>query len=149
MRYQQDEDLREYNILFREMDELYHELAAGMGLSDSAFFILYAIAEIGDGCLQKDISDRYFLSKKTIHSSIQNLKLKGYLTLEQGKGRNRHIHLTEAGERLMNDKILPVMEMESQALADMSQEERSQMLSLMRKYIQLFREKTENFEALK
>ena len=149
MMYQQGEELREYNILFREMDELYHDLAVGMGLSDSAFFILYAIAEIGDGCLQKDISDRYFLSKKTIHSSIQNLKSRGFLTLEQGRGRNRHIHLTKEGERLMNDKILPVMEMESQALADMSQEERRELLRLMKKYIQLFREKTETLKTLK
>ena len=45
-------ELKEFNMLYKEVDELYHRIALEIGLSDSAFFILYSIAEFGDVCLQ-------------------------------------------------------------------------------------------------
>ena len=74
-------------------------------MSDSAFSILYAICELGDGCLQKDICRRAFLSKQTVHSSIRNLERDGLLYLEHGRRRDMHIHLTEAGARLARSRI--------------------------------------------
>ena len=40
---------REYNNLYRLGNELYHNVAVRMGLSDSAFDILYALDGLGDG----------------------------------------------------------------------------------------------------
>lgn len=143
MKYQQGKELKEFNCLYKELDELYHELAIKAGLSDSAFSILYAIIEMGDGCMQKEISELYSLSRQTINSSIQNLKSKGYISLTQGKGRDKHIHLTVAGQQLTEDKILPVIKMENEVFSDMSPNESRELLRLTKKYIQLFREKTE------
>ena len=56
-----------------------------MGISDSGFIILYALAELGDGCLQKDIAKIYYISKQTVNSSISNLKKNGYVCLRPGK----------------------------------------------------------------
>jgi len=125
------------------MDGLYHELAVRAGMSDSAFYILYAIVEMGDGCLQKDISERYSFSKQTINSSIQNLKSKGYIILAQGKGRDKHIYFTDAGKQFAEDNVVPVMEMENEVFQEMSPQESQELLRLMKKYIQIFQKKTE------
>ena len=42
---------RKYNNLFRLENELYYDIAVKMGLSDSAFGILYWLDDLGDGCL--------------------------------------------------------------------------------------------------
>ena len=78
-------ELREFNCLYKEVDEIYHEIALKMGISDSGFIILYALAELGDGCLQKDIAKIYYISKQTVNSSISNLKKNGYVCLRPGK----------------------------------------------------------------
>ena len=67
---------KEFNYLYKQMDDLYHDIAVHAGLSDSAFTILYGLLDIGDGCLQKDISSQYSISRQTINSSIKNLEKK-------------------------------------------------------------------------
>ena len=57
-----------------------------------------------------------------------------YLILEKGKGRDMHIHLTEKGQKLMEEKIYPVIEAENQAFSGMSKEECKKMLELYEKY---------------
>ena len=49
------QELREFNRLYKRLDDLYHSLSLKMGMSDSTFIILYTIAELGDGCSQKEI----------------------------------------------------------------------------------------------
>ncbi len=141
MKFQQGWELEEFNRMYREMDGIYHVLAKRAGMSDSAFYILYAIAELGDGCSQKEISKRCSIQKQTIHSSVQNLAAKGVLYLSKGKGRDKHIHLTELGERLVETEIYPVMEMEKEAFLGMEPGESQKLLELMEKYIRLFRGK--------
>lgn len=58
MESKQKNEWKEFNHLYKELDKLYLELAVKAGLSDSAFYIMYAIAELGDGCLQRDISGK-------------------------------------------------------------------------------------------
>lgn len=143
MEYQQRHEWKEFNRLYKKLDKIYHEFAAKAGMSDSAFYIMYAIVEMGDGCLQKDIANHYFLSKQTINSSIRNLKNEGYILLTQGRRRDKHIHLTEAGQKLAEEKILPVINMENAVFLDMAPLESQELLRLLNKYIQLLRKKTE------
>ena len=87
-------ELKELNNLYRETDRIYHEISMKEGLSDSAFMILYAIVEMGDGCQQKDIADVYLFSRQTVNSSILGLQQKRILQLKKGNGRGQHIFLT-------------------------------------------------------
>lgn len=132
----------EFNMLYKEMDELYHTIALNMGLSDSAFLIFYALYEQGDGCLQKDICDAFCLSKQTVHSSIKKLEQEGYLTLSQGTGRDKQIRVTPKGSRLLDEKIRPVVEMEQGAFSQMTETETRRLLQLTRKYLQNLQEQT-------
>ena len=86
MRYRQSQDMRDFARLYKELEEMYHILAVRSGLSDSAFIIFYAMIELGEGCLQKEISNQYHISPQTINSSVRSLEKKGYIYLEPGKG---------------------------------------------------------------
>ena len=142
------QELKEFNSLYKEMDELYHRIALKLGLSDSAFFIMYSIAEFGGGCLQKDIAEHYFINRKTINSSIKNLEAQGYITLKKGNRRDMHLYLTEAGQEFADEKIAPVFELENSVLNEFSKEECQQLLQLTRKYVMLCQKKMkEKFEA--
>ena len=127
--------LREYNRIYKEFNDLYHDAAQKLGLSNSAFDILYSICELGDGCLQKDICQASFIPKQTVHSSIRNLERDGYLTLSPGKGRSMHIFLTDSGKALVQRTIYPIVQMENEAFGKLSPEECAMMLKLDAKYI--------------
>ena len=131
--------LREFNRIYKEMNEFYHELARTLHLSDSVFDIFYSLSEMGDGCLQKDICQASCLPKQTVHSSIRKLEEEGYLTLQAGKGRNMHIYLTDAGRKLIEQKFYPVHHLESDAFSVMTEEECRKMLELYSKYIAAMR----------
>lgn len=46
-------NLREYNRIYKEVNDIYRDAASKFGLSNSVFDILYTICEVGEGCLQK------------------------------------------------------------------------------------------------
>ena len=79
-----NELLRAFNRIDKELDDVYHEVALRMNISDSAFTIFYIIHELGDGCLQKDICREAFANKQTVHSSIQKLEREGIFTCNRG-----------------------------------------------------------------
>ena len=127
-----------FNHLYKELDDIYHRLAANAGLSDSAFCVLYAIASLKDDCLQKNISDYYYLSRQTINSSVKSLKEKGYISLVKKSGRDKQIVLTEEGQRLVNKAILPVIKQEEAAFEEMPPADRQKLLELTERYIRIF-----------
>lgn len=139
MEFNYGQELKEYNRFYKEFDGLYHELAQKAGLSDSAFLILYTLAEFGGGCLQKDIADFYGISKQTINSSIKNLETRGILSLQKGKRRELHLYLTQEGQKLVEEKIVPIVKMENRIFAEMGPEESRELLRLMRKLVSLYR----------
>lgn len=136
--------LKEFNRIYKKTNEIYHDIALRLGLSDSAFDILYSISELGDGCLQKDICNATCIPKQTIHSSIRQMEKSGYLTLSSGKERSMHITLTDLGKNLLERTIYPVMQMEGEAFHCMTDEECQQMLALFGKYIQALGDAAKN-----
>ena len=83
--------------------------------------------------MQRDISQMCCIPKQTVNSSIRKLEQDRYLILEKGKGRDMHIHLTEKGQKLMEEKIYPVIEAENQAFSGMSKEECKKNAGTLRK----------------
>ena len=136
MRTRQGENLKKYNYLYRKMDDFYRLAAQKSGLSDSAFWILYTICEYGNGCLQRDVCNTFYVNKQTVHSSVRRLEEGGYLYLKSGKGRDKHIFLTEAGERLIEEKIAPFVAVENAALKELGERETDEMLRLTERYLE-------------
>ena len=81
-----------FNHIYKEFNEIYHEATLKMGLSDSAFDILYSIVDLGDGCSQSDICKYSCLSKQTVNSSIKKMASLNYLTFKPGKGYGKELY---------------------------------------------------------
>ena len=129
-----------FNRIYKELDDVYRDMANKLGLSESAFDILYGICEMGDGCLQRDICRTSCLPKQTVNSSIHKMEEQGYLLRVQGKGRSMHIHLTESGRKLMEEKIYPVIQCENEVMNSFSEEERKQFLELSERHVSLLKD---------
>lgn len=138
--------LKEYNHIYKETNDIYHEIARKLQLSDSALDIFYTIFEIGDNCLQRDICKASCMPKQTVNSSIRKLQTDGYLTLSPGKGRSMHIHLTPSGQKLIQEKLVPLIRIENDAFEDMTVEECEQLIHLNAKYNQALRSRLSNLE---
>ena len=100
----------QYTYLAGEINALYHEAAVKMGVSDSVQNILYVLCEKDGRCLQSEVSKLTGISRQTINSAIRNLEKDGIVYLEQGKGRNTILRLTEKGEKFAKEKIYPLYE---------------------------------------
>lgn len=138
--------LKEYNHIYKEANDIYHEIARKLQLSDSALDIFYTIFEMGDNCLQRDICKASCMPKQTDNSSIRKLQTDGYLTLSPGKGRSMHIHLTPSGQKLIQEKLVPLIRIENDAFEDMTVEECEQLIHLNAKYNQTLRSRLSNLE---
>lgn len=136
-----NELLKELNKIDKEYDEIYHAAALRMGISDSAFSIFYILYDLGDGCLQKDICYEAFANKQTVNSSIRKLEREGYLYLKQGRGRDKHIFLTEAGRAFIDQYIVPVVHKENAAFTTLQPEEQSELIRLYKIYMDNLRTK--------
>lgn len=93
-----------YTYLAGEINALYHEAAVKMGISDSVQNILYVLCEKGGKCLQSEISKLTGISRQAINSAIRKLEKEEIVYLEQGKGRNTIVCLTEKGEKFTLEK---------------------------------------------
>lgn len=145
MKSKQNRELKEFDSLYKMIDDIYHEVALSMDLTDSAFIILYCLLELGDGCSQKDICKLYSISKQTINSSVKSLENKGVLTRKPGVGRDIHLYFTDDGKKFAEEHIGPVFDMENATFAGMSASEREQLLSLTRKYVGLLKENMKQY----
>lgn len=124
----------QYTYLSGEINALYHEAAVKMGISDSTQNILYVICEKGTSCLQSEISKLTGISRQTINSAIRKLENKGIVYLEQGKGRNTIVCLTEKGKKYATEKIYPLLEIENKIWSEWTEEEQKEYLKLTQKY---------------
>lgn len=127
--------LLEYNVIFKENDDLYHRLATQFGLSDCAFWILYCLRESDTPITQKQLCGSIYVSKQTINSALKSLERNGFITLATGKDRRRKfLVLTKTGQELAAQTVDRVMEQEQLAIASLGQEPMQQFLSLFRAY---------------
>ena len=131
---------QEYIRLQHQIDEFYHELAVRQKLSDSALLVLWTLTELGEGCAQRDICRQFALTKQTVHSSVQKLAKEGLLSLRPGPGREVQVFLTESGQALIREKILPLKQAEEAAYLRMGGEKLAEMLRLTQTWFTLFQQ---------
>lgn len=142
-----DKLFQEFLRLDHQIEEFYHELAVRMGLSDSAFQVLWSMAELGEGCTQRDVCQQFHLSKQTVHSAVRKLEREGILTSAPKSGRQVSLALTEAGRRLVQERVIPAMEAEQAAARRMDLEELRGMIQLTAKWFRLFREEAASIHS--
>ena len=79
--------LAAYNELYKEQDDLYRAVARGFGLSDCAFWVLYALREAERPMTQSDVCAAVYQPKQTVHSALKKLEGEGFLRLAEGRDR--------------------------------------------------------------
>ena len=113
--------LAAYNELYKEQDDLYRAAARGFGLSDCAFWVLYALREAERPMTQSGVCAAVYQPKQTVHSALKKLIGEGFLRLTEGRDRrSKYLVLTERGE--------------TAAINTMTEAEQAQFLSLCRRY---------------
>ena len=124
-----------------EIDEYYHRIAVNIGISDTAFRILYAISETDEKLTQITLGERLCLPKQTINSAIIKLQKDGYIDLEQLKtARNiKSVSLTEKGQDFCKKHIIPVLQMEERAYSVFTDDELQQFISFYEKQFHILK----------
>lgn len=137
MNDQLQQQLQTLNRLYKESDHIYSRLASKLGMTDTTFWVLYAIAHSEEPMTQNDLRGDFFFPVQTIHSAINNLRKDGLVELRVIPGtRNRKaILLTETGKAFVANTINRADEVEMNAFLRFSEEEREQYLSLFRRHI--------------
>ena len=71
------------NRICRELNGLYHDISAQLGLSDSESMILYILYDAQEPLTQSGIAKATGLSKQTLHSAVRRLEREGAVVLEK------------------------------------------------------------------
>ena len=140
-----DNKLRHINGMLSEISSIYEKLLLSKNVPEGVFIIMSSILDLGEGCLQKQISEISYLNKKTVNSAIKKLQKEGLIELVAGKYPNMHIYLTDKGREYMTSKIIPIIEVERKALELMPSDEFGTLVEGYKKYIDNFREHVDMF----
>ena len=127
---------REIDVLYRESDKLYYELARGCGLSETAYWIMYALEVSGGSVTQRQIAGDFSYSKQTVNSALKTLEARGLVTLAPAESdrRTKLVSLTSAGRAFADERIRPAIAAEDRAFAALAPVERAELLRLVRAY---------------
>ena len=129
------EEIHRFNDILSETDSLYHEIALRLGLTDSAMSILYCVAQLGNGCPLSQVYKRNGGSRQTVSSALRKMEQEEILYLKAANGKSKNIWLTEKGQRLLEEKIMPVLQMENQIFLSWTEQEVEEYLRLAQKYL--------------
>ena len=137
--------LRHINGMLSEISSIYEKLLSSKNVPEGVFIVMSSILDLGEGCLQKEISEISYLNKKTVNSTIKKLQKEDFIKLQAGKYPNMHIYLTDKGKEYMRENIIPIIEVESKALELMPANEFATLVKSYKKYIDNFREHVKMF----
>ncbi len=72
-----DQELKKWNQLATQQDEIYHLCAKRSGLPDAQFWLLYAICETEDALCQNAFCESWCYSKQTASAAVAALEKSG------------------------------------------------------------------------
>lgn len=134
------------NNLTNDLDGLYHRVSKALGVSDSIMCVLYALHEKGGSALLYDIRRESGASKQTINSALRKLENDGMIFLEADSGKTKRACLTEKGRAYAGETAALMYEAECRAFDGWTDQEISQYLGFIEKYITSFRREVEKIE---
>ena len=139
---------QEFNRICCEFDLLYRTIAMKMGMSDSAFQILMAIYDLGEGCTQSQVCAYSCLGKQTISSSVRKLQNNGLISLERVNGvRGLGLFLTAKGRKVVQERVAPVVKADVDALSAVGLEEGRRLVSISQEYLRGFEQNLSKVSA--
>lgn len=133
------------NRQFNECNALYHAAAQRCGLSDAAFWTLYALVTSCEPLTQNRIAADWGIPKQTLNSAVAAMVKKGLLALCPGKGvhSGKIVTLTDEGRALAERTVGPVIAAEQQAMTRQGLAEVEQNCRLTQRYLECLRQEFE------
>ena len=133
------------NRQFNECNALYHAAAQRCGLSDAAFWTLYALVTSCEPLTQNRIAADWGIPKQTLNSTVAAMVKKGLLALCPGKGAHsgKIVTLTAEGRALAERTVGPVIAAEQQAMTRQGLAEVEQNCRLTQRYLECLRQEFE------
>lgn len=136
------DQLEKLNLIYKEMDEIYHAYAKERHISDTNLWLLYFLYE-NDSTphTQKEMCSLWHYPPQTINSALKNLEKQGIITFKPvpGNKKNKLVILTEKGYELTQKNIACLADAEQAAFLNMKEEEQHALLTLSEKYVELLR----------
>ncbi len=138
------------NRQFNECNALYHTVAQRCGLSDAAFWVLYALYMAPDPLTQNRIAADWAIPKQTLNSAVAAMAKKGLVELQPGKGAHsgKLLLLTAEGRALAERTVAPVVAAEQAAIAAMGMENAEMFCRLDRLHMECLRREFEKIERI-
>lgn len=126
----------ELDLLYNEIDKLYHAYARGCGLSDCAYWMLYDLVLAGGELPLARFTTSWSYSKQTVNSALKSLQANGLVELAfmEGSRKSKLARLTEAGRALSQERIEPAIEAERRAFETLDADERRTFIHLVKRY---------------
>ncbi len=132
--------LSEFNGIVKENDEMYHNAAKAVGLSDCAFWILYFLQDSKTQLTQREICAAMYAPKQTVNSALKKLENSGYVELLSGNDhRSKLVRMTKKGVLLASQTVDRILSVELEALNGLTAQEQETFLALFRKYTDLLK----------
>ena len=132
-----------YNQIMCTMEADYHDAAVRLGLSDSAFNILYTLYIEGSGCNQSRLYKKSGMARSTVNSAIRQMEKKGWLYLVPGEGRNTKVEVTDEGRAVMDRTVARIVAIEKKLFDAYTETEAETLIRLNRPFEQGLRRSIE------
>ena len=134
--------LAAFNRAHKRMNVLYHNYAKEVGISDAAFWLMYSLYEKGEPCTQTELCEVWFFAPQTINSALKALKKQGLIMLDlvPNSRKSKQFFFTKAGEKLVKEKIAPLVQAEEQSFLRLGERERNELLAITQKHINILEE---------
>lgn len=122
--------------LYHETDRLYYGIARDCGLSECAYWLMYALEEAQGTSTLSSLAERWCYSKQTVSSAVKTLQTRGLveMSFSEGSRKCKDVSLTDAGRAFSQERVVPAMEAEQRAFETLSTQERAEFLRLIVHY---------------
>lgn len=133
--------LSAYNATIRDADKTYADIIKSLGLSESEFWILYALRENKGFITQSEIAELSCLPPQTINTALKKLEAEGVVNLSCGDDRRKKdIGLTEKGEELLARSAGRIYDAELRAMSRLGEEKSAAFTELFGELTKLLKE---------
>lgn len=139
---------KELDQLYNTADKLYSRFARRCGISTCAYWMLYDLVRAEAPLPLTSLCDSWSYSKQTINSALKTLESRNLieLVLCEGSRKNKQAGLTAEGAAFARENIVPAMEAEHRAFERLAEDERRELVRLVRSYTRALEAEFEEVE---
>ena len=137
------------NRQFNECNALYHAAAQRCGLSDAAFWTLYALVTSCEPLTQNRIAADWGIPKQTLNSAVAAMVKKGPAGALPGKRSHsgKIVTLTAEGRALAERTVVPVIAAEEKAIRAFGLASAEEMHRLAQRHLECLQREFETISA--